>query len=387
MTCQTNNNLFSSIIELITGDGISGMAKVFEILLNEAMLVERNKHLKAESYERTPMRQGYANGFKDKTINSRAGIMKVQVPQVRDSSFYPTALEKGVRSEKALKLAIAEMYVNGLSTRKVSAVVEELCGCEVSSAEVSRCSKLLDDELEKWRNRELGSYKYVFLDARYEKVRQNGNVSGAAVLVALGVTIEGKREILGVSVKLSEQEAHWRSFLQSLQSRGLHGMELFISDAHAGLNVARKAVFPSVPWQRCQFHLQQNAQSYVPKKSMKSDVAFDIKSIFNAPNLDEAKRMQNLIVKKYTKIAPNLAEWMDENLSEGFTVFNFPRNHWRKIRTNNVLERVNREIARRTKTACIFANEASCERLVTAVLVEISDEWQTSSVYLSMNKS
>ena len=387
MTCQRNNNLFSNVIELISEEGVSGMGKVFELLLNEAMLMERNKHLQAEAYERTPQRRGYANGFKDKTINSRVGKIKVQVPQVRDCDFYPLALERGVRSEKALKLAIAEMYVNGLSTRKVSAVVEELCGCEVSSAEVSRCSKLLDEELESWRNRPIGSYRYVYLDARYEKVRQNGSVLSAAVLVALGVTHEGKREVLGASIKVSEQEAHWRSFLQSLQARGLHGVELFISDAHTGLKAARRAVFPSVPWQRCQFHLQQNAQSYVPKKAMKTDVAFDIRSVFNAPNLDEAKRMQDLIVRKYTEIAPNLAKWMDENLSEGFTVFNFPRDHWRRLRTNNVLERVNREIARRTKIACIFANEASCERLVTAVLVEISDEWQTSSVYLSMDKN
>lgn len=386
MTYQTNNTALTEVIELVLSKGLSGMAKAVEILLNEAMVVERGRHLQAESYERTPYRLGYANGFKDKTIKSRIGELNLHVPQVREGNFYPSSLEKGMRSERSLKLALAEMYVQGVSTRKVKIVVEELCGYDVSSTEVSRCSKLLDEELEKWRTRSLGSYPFVFLDARYEKVRQSGHVLDAAVLIAIGIDQHGKREVLGVSVKLSEHETHWRSFLESLQARGLHGIELITSDAHSGLKAAKKAVFPSVPWQRCQFHLQQNAQSYVPKKAMKSEVAFDIRAIFNAPNLDEAKRLQNLIVAKYEKTAPNLTKWIEENLFEGFTVFGFSREYWRRIRTSNVLERVNREIARRTKIASIFPNEASCERLITAVLMEISEEWLINPVYLTINQ-
>jgi len=385
MTCQTNNNALAEAMELVLEHGLSGMPRAFEILKNEAMLVERGRHLNAEAYERTPQRQGYANGFKDKTLKSRIGELKVQVPQVRDSSFYPSALEKGMRSEKALKLALAEMYVQGVSTRKVKAVVEELCGYEISSTEVSRCSKLLDEELAQWRNRSLGNFPFVFFDARYEKVRQSGSVLDAAVLVAVGIDQKGRRDILGISVKLSEHEAHWRSLLESLQARGLHGVKLIISDAHVGLKAARKAVFPSVPWQRCQFHLQQNAQSYVPRISMKSEVALDIRAIFNALNLEEAKRLQALMVKKYETAAPKLASWAEENLAEGFTVFNFPSSYWRRLRTSNILERVNREIARRTKVASIFSNEASCERLITAILMEMSEEWQTGTVYLSIN--
>jgi len=385
MTCQTNNNALAEAMELVLEHGLSGMPRAFEILINEAMLVERGRHLNAEAYERTPQRQGYANGFKDKTLKSRIGELKVQVPQVRDSSFYPSALEKGMRSEKALKLALAEMYVQGVSTRKVKAVVEELCGYEISSTEVSRCSKLLDEELAQWRNRSLGNFPFVFFDARYEKVRQSGSVLDAAVLVAVGIDQKGRRDILGISVKLSEHEAHWRSLLESLQARGLHGVKLIISDAHVGLKAARKAVFPSVPWQRCQFHLQQNAQSYVPRISMKSEVALDIRAIFNALNLEEAKRLQALMVKKYETAAPKLASWAEENLAEGFTVFNFPSSYWRRLRTSNILERVNREIARRTKVASIFSNEASCERLITAILMEMSEEWQTGTVYLSVN--
>lgn len=383
MTCRVNDNAMAEVMEIILQNGMSGMGKAIEVLLNEAMMVERNKHLKAEPYERTEQRRGHANGFKSKNLLTRMGKLDLCIPQVRDSSFYPSALDKGMRSERALKLALAEMYVQGVSTRKVTAIVQELCGCEVSSTEVSRCSKLLDQEIEKWRNRQLGSYPFVYLDARYEKVRQNAQVLDAAVLIAIGIDRQGKRSVLGISVKLSEQEAHWRSFLEGLQTRGLHGVELFISDAHAGLKAARKAVFPSVPWQRCQFHLQQNAQSYVPKKTMKAGVAFDIRTIFNAPNLDEAKRQQALVAKKYETSAPNLVKWIDDNLAEGLTIFNFPSEYWRKLRTSNVLERVNREIARRTKIASIFPNEAACERLVSAILMEISEDWQAGYVYLS----
>lgn len=386
MTCQINNTTLIDAMETILAGGLSGLPKAIEILLNEAMKFERSKHLGADAYERTPNRQGYANGFKDKTLITRLGELNLQVPQVRDSSFYPSVLEKGLRSERALKLALAEMYVQGVSTRRVKEIFEKLCGCEVSSTEVSRCSKLLDEEIKQWRNRPLGSYPFIYLDARYEKVRQAGHVLDAAVLIAIGIDQQGKKEVLGVSVKLSEHETHWRSFLEDLQKRGLHGVQLFISDAHKGIKAARKAVFPSVPWQRCQFHLQQNAQSYVPKKSMKSKVAFDIRSIFDAPSLAEAKRLQNLVIEKYKDSAPDLTKWIEENLYEGLTCFSFPREYWRRIRTSNMLERVNREIARRTKVASIFPNEASCERLVAAILMEISDEWQSAPVYLTIKQ-
>ena len=202
------------------------------------------------------MRRGYANGFKPKAVRTRIGELALAVPQVRDGSFYPASLERGLRSERALKLALAQMYVQGISTRKVAKITEELCGFEVSTAEVSRCAALLDQELSCWRERRLDSpYGYVLLDARYEKVRHGGSVVDCAVLLALGVRADGKRELLGASVKLSEAEVHWRDFLTTLKDRGLCGVKLFVSDDHAGLKAARAAVFPGVPWQRCQFHL------------------------------------------------------------------------------------------------------------------------------------
>ena len=233
----------------------------------------------------------------------------------------------------------------------------------------------------------LGAFPYVYLDARYEKVRHNGSVIDVAVLVAIGVSEDGKRQILGTSVALSEQEAHWRDFLRSLQERKLHGVKLFISDAHEGLKAARKAVFPSVPWQRCQFHLQQNAQAYVPKKEMKKGVASAIRNILQAPDEAEAKRQLGLFVERYGSSAPKLTEWAEQNLEEGLTILQFPEEHRKRIRTSNVLERVNKEILRRTRVATLFPNEDSCLRLVSAVLMEISEEWETGRNYLTFKRS
>ena len=204
-----------------------------------------------------------------------------------------------------------------------------------------------------------------------------------AVLTAIGITEDYRREVLGVSVALSEAEVHWRDFFKDLQARGLHGVKLMTSDAHAGLQAGRKAVFPSVPWQRCQFHLQQNAQAYVPRKDMKKKVASHIKSIFNAPDLNEAERLLSKTVAFYEKDAPKLAAWMAENLTQGFTVFQFPEAHRQRLRTSNICERLNKEIKRRTRIAALFPNEASCLRLVTAVVLEISEEWLTGKAYLT----
>ena len=385
MACPVKDNTsIQSAIELVSTQGFDGIAEAVGIIINQAMLLERNKYLQAEPYQRTAERQGYANGFKPKAVRSRVGELDLQVPQVRDSSFYPSALERGMRSERALKLAVAQMYVQGVATRKVKAITEELCGFEVCSTDVSRAAKLLDESLEKWRNRPLGSCEYLFLDARYEKVRRDGSVVDSAVLIAYGVGQDGKRRIVGISVALSEREVHWRDFLTSLVERGLHGMKLIISDAHAGLKAAKRAVFPSVPWQRCQFHLQQNAQSYVPKRSMKKEVASDIRSVLQAPNDEEAKRLLQKIIKKYQDNAPELAKWMESSVPESLTVMQFPEHHRKKIRTSNIAERVNREVKRRTRLVSIFPNVESCLRLASAVACEIDEQWQTGNIYINM---
>jgi putative transposase len=304
MTTRQHYTGLTDLAEVLSDKGLEGLGNAVALLINEAMKIERERHINASAYERTDARNGYANGFKPKKLNTRVGQLDLKVPQVRGCDFYPSFLEKGLRSERALTLSIAEMYVQGVSTRKVNAILEEMCGFEVSSMDVSRAAKVLDDEFAVWRSRPLSAYRYLLLDARYEKVRQNGTVVDSAVLVAYGINESGMREVLGVSVSLSEAETHWRTFLESLVARGLHGLECITSDSHSGLKAAKRAVFPSVPWQRCQFHLQQNAQAYIPKTSMKQEVATDIRTIFNAPNREEADRLLKRMVAKYEKIAP-----------------------------------------------------------------------------------
>lgn len=386
MTYQSDSTLSPQLLEQLSSEGFDALPDLIRILINSAMQLERQKFLGAAPHERTEQRTGYANGYKDKTLDLRVGRTVVQVPQVRDSAFYPQCLEKGTRSERALKLALAEMYVQGVSTRKVAAITEQLCGFEVNSSQVSRAAAELDGTLQSWRNRPLGEYAYLYLDARYEKVRQNGLVQRAAVLIAVGISLDGKRSILGVSVALSEHEVHWRRFLQSLLARGLRGVRLVISDAHEGIQAATRAVLGGIPWQRCQFHLQQNASKYVPKLEMKAVVAADIRAVFNAGDRDEADALLKRTIVKYETTAPKLANWMEENLPEGLTVFSFPASHRRLLRTTNGLERVNRELRRRTRVASIFPNDASCLRLISAVLMEISDDWQTDKAYMTFNE-
>jgi putative transposase len=385
MTYQDNFTLPAELMEQIASEGFDFLPELIRILINATMQIERQKHLGAGLYERSSERQGYANGYKSKTVKTRLGEITFDVPQVREGGFYPGALEKGLRSERALNLALAEMYVQGVSTRKVNAVIGQLCGISVSSTQVSRASAQLDEVLEAWRNRPLGVIVYLFLDARYEKVRVDGQIRDEAVLMASGIDLQGKRTILGVSVSLNEQEVHWRTFLQRLVARGLSGVQLIISDDHAGLEVARKAVFGGIPWQRCQFHLQQNASAYVPRRDMLKDVAADIRTVFNAPDRATAEAYLVRIVAKYEKIASRLADWMEKSLPEGLTVFEFPAAHRRQIRTVNGLERVSQEVKRRTRVVGIFPHEASCLRLVSAILMEIDEKWQVGRTYLTLD--
>ena len=370
-------------VQALAENGFDGMAQAMELLLNECMKVERQQSLGVGPYQRGEARRGQANGFKPKQLKTRVGPLHLQVPQVRGASFYPKALERGSRSEKALRLALAEMYVQGVSTRKVSQITEELCGCEISSSDVSRATALLDEELAKWRNRPLGCVKYLILDARYEKVREAGCVRDCALLVAIGIDEEGRRSVLGVSVSLSEAEVHWRDFLKSLLTRGLHGLELIVSDAHAGLKEARQACLGSVPWQRCQFHLLRNALAHVPKEELKREVISDVQGVLDAPDLPAAEERLQRVVRKYEKSAPKLAAWLEVNVPESLAVLRLPLAHRRRLRTTNMLERLNRELKRRTRVATLFPNEASLLRLATAVLVEISEEWETGKRYVT----
>ena len=387
MKPQEDNSLTQQVLEILSGEDGGCIGRALELVLNHVMLLEREHHLNASAYERSPERVSYANGFKSKSLKTRAGVLDLKVPQTRDG-FYPSSIEKGLRSERALKVSLAEMYVQGVSTRKMASITEKLCGFEITSAQVSRISGELDEEFDRWRNRPLGKYRYLWLDARYEKVRHDGHVVDCAVLIAKGVNEDGEREVLGVSVSLSEAEVHWREFLQSLTRRGLHGIELIISDAHKGLRAARRGVFSGVLWQRCQFHLQQNAQAYVNSQKQRAELGEKIRDIFNAPSRAEADRLLGQAVEYYAKGNPKLSEWLEQELPEGFAVFsdNIPKDFRKRLRTTNPLERLNREIKRRTRTASLFPNEAACLRLVTAVVMETSEEWIFGKAYLALEE-
>ncbi len=377
--CTIPEDVQAKLIE----QGLDFMPELIRILIDNAMVVERQQYLQAEPYQRTPERRGQANGFKQKTVYTRIGAIPFSIPQVRDGTFYPQALEKGVRSERALIISLVEMYVHGVSTRKVTEIVEALCGKSVSSSQVSRAAAELDTILESWRNQPIGEMGYLLLDARYEKVRQDGQVRDVAVLIAVGVDSEGKRRVLGVSVSLGEHEVHWREFLKSLVARGLSGVKLIVSDDHAGLRAARQSVFGGIPWQRCQFHLQQNAMAYIPRQAMRAEVARDIRTVLQAPDRATAETNMKTIVQKYSKTVPRLSAWMELNLPEGLTVMELPEPHRRFLRTTNMVERLNLEIRRRTRVVTIFPNEASCLRLVSALLMEVDEDWQMGKRYLT----
>ncbi len=383
---RSNSILMFEIFESLNAQDSDSVRQVLETLYNGVMRLEREQHLRAAAHERSEGRLGYANGYKNKTLSTRMGALGLKVPQTRDTEFYPASLEKGCRSERALKLAIAEMYLKGVSTRKVTAITKKLCGLDVSSSQVSAMTKELDEEFNAFRERPLGEFPYVYVDATYLKVRHSGSVVSMATLIAYGVNREGRREILGVSAELSEAEVHWRSFFESLQRRGLRGVRLIISDDHAGLGNALGAVFPAVPWQRCQFHMLQNAQHYAPKKSMREEIVNAVRSVFHCTTRAAVEEAKRLVIENFADSAPEFVSWFEDNIDEGLTCLEFPESHRQRLRTTNGLERVNREIKRRTRVAVLFPNAESALRLVTGVLVEIHEEWITGVAYLDMSK-
>lgn len=369
---KTMADITTALIE----NGFEGVVpQVMTVLLNEAMLSERETHLQAKPYERSEDRQGYANGFKNKTLKTRYGALHVDIPQTRETNFYPSCLEKGLRSERALYATLATMYIEGVSTRKVTKVLETMCGLSVSSSQVSRCVATLDEHLTAWRNRPLGAFSYIIADARYETVRYGGHAKELAIIWAIGVTKEGKKEVLGMTVSLSEAEVHWRDFFMSLSKRGLTGVRYIVSDSHKGLTNALKSVFPGVAWQRCQFHLSQNAQAHISKTYRKAEIAQDIRDICRSPDLRSAQAQLRYFIEKWEASEPKLVEWADENIPQSFAVFSLPKPLHKSLRTSNLIERFNQELKRRSKLVRIFPNEESCLRLLSAVALEFHEDW------------
>ena len=375
---RTQDMAIETMMEQLIANGSEDMASVFAGLFDLAMRIERERFLGAEHYERTPLRHGYANGTKPKRLDTPAGTVTVHVPKTagHDEPFYPQSLERGRRSTRAVMLAVAEMYVKGVSTRDAEAVMKEFGIESLSSSQVSRAAKLLDDELQAWRTRPLGEIRYLIVDARYEKVREGGVVRDAAVLSAIGIGPDERRRVLGVSCTVSEAEIHWRAFLESLLERGMRGVQFVVSDDHAGLRAARKAVLGGAIWQRCQFHLAQNAIHHAPTLAIRKRIGAELRQIWNAPNLETATETLRRLVETYRDKSSKLAAWLEGNIPEGLAVFTLPEHHRRRLRTSNPIERaVQQEIKRRTQKVRVFPNEDSLERLVSAVLVEIDDKW------------
>ena len=391
---QEDDTEIGRLMEQIISNGSEDMASVFAGLFDMAMRIEREQFLGAGHYERVNGRRGYANGYKTKKLDTPAGTLALNVPKTAGhldgcgEPFYPQSLERGRRSSRAVMLAVAEMYVKGVSTRDVEAVMKEFGIDSLSSTQVSRAAKLLDEELEAWRNRELGEIRYLIVDARYEKARLGGVVRDVAVLSAIGIGPDERRRVLGVSCALSEAEIHWRAFLESLLKRGMHGVQFVVSDDHSGLQAARKAVLGGATWQRCQFHLAQNAIHHAPNLAISKRIGAELRHVWNALGLATATENLRLLVESYRDKAPNLARWLEDNVPEGLSVFSLPEHHRRRLRTSNPIERgIQQELKRRTRKVRVFPNIESLERLVSAVLVEIDDKWNAASkAYIKWEK-
>ena len=317
-----NSNLFEDLMEGLTEQGMEFVPHAITRLFNAAMEIERAKYLGAERYERCEERKGYANGFKPKTMTTRFGRITLNIPQVRGLEFYPQCVEKGERSERALKAALAQMYISGVSTRRVKEITEVLCGSEVSSTQVSNVTKILDEEFTAFRQRKLGQFIYLTIDAKYEKVRVNKQqVCSLCLLIATGVNADGYREVLSVAVKSSEAKVNWKEFLEDIKKRGVENLQMITSDSHSGLKEARLDVYPHVKWQRCQFHFAQNAQYFAKTKAEKSEIASAVRSIFNENTLENAEKNAAKVVQQFSKQNPLFATWLEENVHECFTVY------------------------------------------------------------------
>jgi putative transposase len=389
MPDKTNDTVIATVMEQLMAEGPQAMAQIVTALMNLAMRMEREQFLGAGHYERAPERRGYANGTKPKLIDTLAGTLSLEVPKTTgtDEPYYPQALERGRRSCRAVMLAVAEMYVCGVSTRDAERVMAEFGLKSLSSTQVSRAAKLLDEELEAWRRRQLGEIHYLFLDARYEKSRQGGVVRDAAVLSAVGVGPDGRRRVLGVSAALSEAEVHWRAFLEDLVGRGMRGVQFITSDDHSGLKAARKAVLGGATWQRCQFHLAQNAIHHAPTVAIRKRIGSQLREVWNAKSFTAAEAELKSLVASYRDSAPLLADWLETAVPEALAVFTLPEHHRKRMRTSNPIERaVQQELKRRTVKVRVFPNNASLLRLVTAVLVEIDETWLASTQpYINWN--
>jgi transposase-like protein len=361
-----------------------GIRHLLETVVQRVLEEELTGFLGAEAYERTDGRAGYRNGYKPRQLRTRVGTLELLVPKDREGRFSTTLFERYQRSEKALLLAVAEMYVQGVSTRKVKEITEALCGLEISKTQVSELAKGLDAEVDAWRSRRLEkTYPYLIVDARYEKVRKGPQVVSCGVLIVVGISEDGYREILGTYTAPAENDTTWAEVFRDLEDRGLRGVRFVVSDDHKGLRAAIERHFSGALWQRCQVHFLRNVLGHVSKKDRKWAVDL-MRAITNAATRTEARKQLQAAVAAFEERYPTVAALLDEHGEEMLAVYELPDPHRKRMRTTNLLERENEELKRRTRVVRIFPNEASCLRLVTVLAMETSEEWQDRR-YLDMS--
>jgi putative transposase len=360
------------------------LRSLLQAVVQEVLEAEMTEALGAEKSARTPGRLGYRSGYYERQLITRVGVLELRVPQDRQGRFSTELFERYQRSEKALVAALAEMYVQGVSTRKVKAVTEELCGHGFSASAISAATARLDESLKAFAERRLEeAFPYLILDARYEKVRESGIIRSQAVLLAIGIDWEGRRQVLGVELANRESRSSWKEFLVGLRARGLSGVEFVVSDNHEGLKAAIREVLPEAAWQRCYVHFLRNALDYVPRK-VDDDCLMELRWFYDRRDLGEVRRDLATWLGKWQTKYPKLTGWVEENIEETLTYYRLPLAHHKHLKSTNMLERLNQELKRRTHVVRIFPNAESCLRLVRALAAETHEDWLEATRYLNM---
>lgn len=367
---------------LAADDGF--MRHLIRQVMQEVLEAEMTEALGAEPGERTEARLGYRAGYYPRTLITRVGKLELRVPRDREGRFSTELFERYARSEKALVSALAEMYVQGVSTRKVKRVTEELCATSFSASTISRINAGLDETLSEFSRRPLDEpYPFLILDARYEKVREGGVVRSQAVLIAIAINHDGFRQVLAVELVNRESQTSWRDFLIRLRERGLSGVEVVVSDDHAGLRRALREILPEAAWQRCYVHFLRNALDHMPRKA-DDDCLKELRWLYDRRNLQEAERDLSAWLARWQGKYPKLCDWVEENIAETLTFYRLPREYHKHLKSTNMLERMNEEIKRRTRVVRIFPNQESCLRLIRALAVETHEGWLEEHRYLNM---
>lgn len=383
-TTRTNENTKLKQIQAALSGEEDFLKPLVKAVMEEVMEAEMDEALGASKGERTGGRLGYRSGHYTRRLITRVGTLELRVPQDRAGRFSTEVFERYQRSEKALVAALIEMYVQGVSTRKVKAISEELCGHEFSASSISALNARLDEELERFARQALEEeYPYVMLDARYEKVRENGVVHSRAVLVAVGINHEGRRRIIGVELANRESITSWREFLRGLKARGLRGVQMVISDSHEGLRRSVSEVLSEAVWQRCYVHFLRNALDYLPRKGGEECLT-ELRWLYDRRDVAEAQRDLDAWLLKWAPKYAKLCRWVEENIAQTWAFYRLPREHHKHLKSTNMLERLNQELKRRTHVVRIFPNEASCLRLVRALASEQDEEWLDGACYLNM---